>query len=668
MLPATRRSFLLGSGSLLASMALLRASAPPVARAADFSYWDFADRVQDALDDHWSASAGHYIPARGMLNANLLLTHAAAALAGHDGPSRRDERARSIAEQLCTKAFTERPGGGSQGHAPGWRDSLAGGGIQHLVVDTEVAWALALAWRARDVLGLDGAMIADRITRTTGGRFWRWPTLRLNQINWYTRMYVAAATVGGRADELYGELLRQVRRFVDGATTKPMAGAAVSNLGPGYRFRYLPQAPASHKYNVDSAEYACIVCGFLVAYQQARMAGMPALDRERAAVVQAWVERVLAGYWTHSGYLNWDTGLSFKRWHQGKKLGLAQAALLGIAVCPELRPSELHGAWAKHILDRGFELFGGWIDRDKGLPPANAFHVPSIDADEASAVLAAARIQANAAQASLLTLDRAPSEEPPPLYAFDPDVGRVAVSTPAYNTAIFAVSRDAFPYGGIELARLFDSRQDVAGGVGGRPPASFGVVVRSGGKIVLASQRALETSTVRLFEAPRGAGANPQAYPRKPYAGAFQRLGVRGTVSGAGATIEATHDFRAEYVESSWKVSGLDGREHEVLFPSWGKAATVWLNTAAGGRRQVRGTVSFAPGDWFHVASEFTGYVVLPLRERGKAALMRVASQSSDPVPGPTLTVRPAKASFAVRLAPARDAAEARAVAGRLIG
>ena len=103
-------------------------------------------------------------------------------------------------------------------------------------------------------------------------------------------------------------------------------------------------------------------------YQQARQAGMPALDRARAAVVQAWAERVLAGYWTHSGYMNWDTGLSFKRWHQGKKFGLAQAALLGIAYCPELRPSEVHGAWAKYILEQGFELFGSWIDRDRGLP------------------------------------------------------------------------------------------------------------------------------------------------------------------------------------------------------------------------------------------------------------------------------------------------------------
>jgi hypothetical protein len=194
------------------------------------------------------------------------------------------------------------------------------------------------------------------------------------------------------------------------------------------------------------------------------------------------------------------------------------------------------------------------------------------------------------------------------------------------------------------------------------------VIVRDGRHSVLASQRALQTSTGRLFEAPRGAGAHPQPYPSKPYSGAFQRLGVRGEATGAGATITSTHNFRASYIESDWKVAGLGHRTMEVLFPSWGHGATVWLNSASGGRSKLRGVVDFGPGDWFHVESRYTGYVVMPLRERGKATLAHVGRQSSDPVPGATLTLHPRDASFAARYAPARDAAEARAVAGRLAG
>ena len=66
-----------------------------------------------------------------------------------------------------------------------------------------------------------------------------------------------------------------------------MAGATVSNLAPSYRFHYLPGGSERHKYNLDSAEYANIVCGFLVAYRQARDAGMPPLDSARADVAPA---------------------------------------------------------------------------------------------------------------------------------------------------------------------------------------------------------------------------------------------------------------------------------------------------------------------------------------------------------------------------------------------
>ena len=39
------------------------------------------------------------------------------------------------------------------------------------------------------------------------------------------------------------------------------------------------------------------------------------------------------------------------------------------------------------------------------------------------------------------------SETPPALYAFDPDIGRLAITTPTYNTAIIAVNQRAFHLG-----------------------------------------------------------------------------------------------------------------------------------------------------------------------------------------------------------------------------
>src|SRR5690349_23733157 len=115
---------MLGSSALLATLLMPRAVTPAVAQTPadpasfdDAAYWAFADRMQDQLDRYWDGR--QYRPERSMLNANLLLTHAAAALAGHTGPSRRDDRARLLIDALTTgRAWVEKPNSGKQGHAP----------------------------------------------------------------------------------------------------------------------------------------------------------------------------------------------------------------------------------------------------------------------------------------------------------------------------------------------------------------------------------------------------------------------------------------------------------------------------------------------------------------------------------------------------------------------
>ena len=59
--------------------------------------------------------------------------------------------------------------------------------------------------------------------------------------------------------------------------------------------------------------------------------------------MREWITRVVSGYWTHAGYMNWDSGLGFNRWHQGKKLGLTQEALVGLASSDTLLPERQVG-------------------------------------------------------------------------------------------------------------------------------------------------------------------------------------------------------------------------------------------------------------------------------------------------------------------------------------
>ena len=95
--------------------------------------------------------------------------------------------------------------------------------------DAEVVDGLVYAYKARD-----GARAARRrrsrklrnaIRDTARGSFWRYPTIRLNQVNWYALMYAADATVTGDPTLLKRDLraaaaaLRRAARR--GATSGP---------------------------------------------------------------------------------------------------------------------------------------------------------------------------------------------------------------------------------------------------------------------------------------------------------------------------------------------------------------------------------------------------------------------------------------------------------------
>ena len=262
---------------------------------------------------------------------------------------------------------------------------------------------------------------------------------------------------------------------------------------------------------------------------------------------------MLAGYWTHAGYMNWDSGLGFQRWHQAKKFGLTQQALIGLATAPSLAPSGRAPAWAKSMLDRGFEFYERQL-AVQGHVPGIFFDVHKVPQSPASALLGLSRVQSNAARAVAAGLGRRRGVEPPPLYSFDPDIGRLAVTTPKYNTAVVPSTRGAFPYGGIELARLFDGRQEPAGGIGGRPPAAFGMLVRDiSGRRLVAGQTA-DRGSLRLVRAPLGVGARAAAWTGRAYAGSFSDLRAAGVLRGGGMALRTRHRFVSRFVETSWSL------------------------------------------------------------------------------------------------------------------
>ncbi len=258
------------------------------------------------------------------------------------------------------------------------------------------------------------------------------------------------------------------------------------------------------------------------------------------------------------------------------------------------------------------------------------------------------------------------------------------MTTPTYNTAIVAVNQRAFPYGGLDLARLYDADQEVAANIGGRPPASFGATVRDGsGRLVIASQtgrsRVTGATPLRLTKAPSGAGALASSRAGRAFAGPFSDLRATGTMSSSALRLTVSHRFTPDWIQSVWTVARRAGTTcytADVLFPSWGGRAATVVAVLRDGSRATVGTraIPLSSIAYLWVRSESSGYVVVPVScTRGAAVhVLHPSSQSSAPKPGPTLAVRLARnarfsrVSLSVRLMPARDEQQATSAASRL--
>lgn len=684
----TRRAVLGRSAALAGGLALgpltggialpasARAASAPGALAAGIDwtaadYWALADRVMDRMDRRWRESEGAYSPVASPVstsaNATLLTVHATAALLGHEGESRNDLRAVSLVNQLVATPAPWRGvkfarNGDKMFHRPGWTQSLRNGRAhQDKAIDPKVAEALALAHRAGDTLGLDQAVrdkIVDQVDRCARGSFFRYPNVRLNQINWNCELYALASELTGDPELLLRDFRRHVENFCSHAT-RPEHRGGTPNLGAGWKFTYLPKAPRLDRLNLDSAEYANETIHFILFHRQARAAGMTPLSGHSRRVLEAWVERTLLGYWTHAGYLNWDTGFGLRRAHTGKTWMLAYQGLLAIALSPEFHHYESYGGWAKSFYDSGLALYDRWLDtardRQDFLVDPSLFGLAQRGQDASARSLFAARVAANAVRAVSQGLDQVRAKTPPPLYSFDPDDGRVAITTPAYSTALLPRNHRAVGYGGLEPARLMDGRGNVAGTLGGNTPSSFGLRVRTAAGGTLADSQSGETEKPgerprieivhRKGRSRRRITQNAARYPRYPYAGKFDALETNGTVRRSGVEIRTRHVFLPESIELAWTIvaRGERARRWEACFPSWGGDAEVLVKPRGEDAPRALGRgdrIDLADAAWFVVRSERSGYVVRPRARGGLEAWVTFpGARDYAPDPGPTLVL-----------------------------
>ena len=312
------------------------------------------------------------------------------------------------------------------------------------------------------------------------------------------------------------------------------------------------------------------------------------------------------------------------------------------------------------MLDRGFELYERKLPPGEGVAPGLFFPLPVHPqspqagdswAPRGSPPTRPARVAAG--------LGRTAGAVPPPLYSFDPATGRLAVTTPRYNTAITAVTHGAYPYGGIDLARLFDDRQNVAATLGAKPPSSFGVIVRNRrGRARLVTARPAsdlyKKPALRLVRAPLGVGS--AGSPLRPFAGRStgSRCAARRQARGRRGPLDLHLPPQRDRRRVVAALADEPAPSAEVQFPSTGgDKAAVWAILKGGTVIQLTGPRPHAghqPGSGSQ--SEDSGYAVVPRRPRQGLD----PSRSSSPIRRPRRRTRARRSWCASRTACARSA------------
>lgn len=618
--------------------------------------WGVADAAVTPIDGLWDDEQGAYVVAgvaRARLNAEMLLVHAYAALAGRtggDGVTSHPERVERLVRLLTGPMYVPTlkgkvapapaPGHSVTIHAPGFADPGGGLASMHQALDAVAARALATAWRARDAVGLSGEsrdLIRDRISAVARSPFWHSPARLLNQINWSADLYAADATVTGDPGLLRRDYRKQLVWFADHARENAYDGGS-PNLGSGLAFHYLPQRSASNPTNrSDTAEYANITLGALAYLDQARAAGMGQLPRRTRQTLRAWARRATWGNWSSSGYLNWDSGKGLSRLHLTQYWLLA---LRGYAAGTEGSTAQgylpAQQATTRWLVRRAVTTYQRRAAAANSVVlPATAYGfsgsplvTPTFDGLTGTARFASTL--AEMADRGLASPAGAPQGEPL-LDAFsnDDDIGRTAVTTQRFATA-FLRPWAPLKVGGLEPARLMDSRGRALTGTGGSNDGALGLRILSGGQTAIETQRGEYR--------PNQSVASPPEAQRDTARPLTSPLTVTGSESAIGVTVGVAHRVARSSIRTRYTVKNTRKQAvvAELRVPTYGtgEGGSLQVGQRIGPAALGRTMTVIAPsGGRFRM--RFSG-----LRPRSTGTVVAVPSQIGNPTPGPQLVVR----------------------------
>lgn len=577
------------------------APAPAAPAAAELDTtpdpWRLGDDIAARVDRRWNESRGVYMNEKGFpdtrLNALLLQLHSMAALAGHQGGSRKDERIAPMVRVLTSPpvlvARSLRPREtGHFPHAPAWTPQIGEDpeqAVLHPSIDTAVVRSITAAWRARGVIGLPGEdqqRIGQVLVELAASPFYRAPSRALNQINWHAEVYAAALEVAGDKSVL-DDYRAQLKWFADNAHRVAKDGfpGGSPNLTSGGGFRYLPNRPKSAQLNqVETTEYGNLALGALGFYQAFLRAGMQRLSAADEKVLRDWSKHMLLGSWTQAGYPNWDTGLGTKRRHLRQYWAWSLDGLMTASGPDALLGYPKQRQYARSIAEHGIALYlaTAWSPEmtalEGPLPAKTSFNAPNgFTSGSGNELIGPLRFALLDASLDGRFQD-VPSTEPPKWFAHDQETGRYTFSTPTYNGAILP-TRAGQSQGGLEPVRLFDGLMRPLFGLGGRGSGSFGLAVVQDGSTRLDTEPAIptrqRTSDVRL------AGEPPNT------ARSFENeASVTGGVRSPSGRIALRHRLHETDITTTYRLTRLPaGGTVALRVPVWGTNATLAVEQGA---------------------------------------------------------------------------------------
>jgi hypothetical protein len=635
-----------GPVATTAKNALERAALKKLSEAKPGDLWSVADGVAMLVNAKWDKKVGAYrkgIAIRTRANAEMLIAHSNALLAGHKGAVNQPQRIAPLVKLLTGKAWVPHATDGASSscygsvecwHARGFID-IGTRKTMHRSRDAVIMRALAAAWQARKAAHLPSYLV-NRIRRvvtlTARDGFWRTPHRLQNQVNWTSDVMGAYTTVTGSSTLIKREYHRQWAWFLSHARRTAYSGGT-SNLSAGLGFHYVATRPSSYELNgEDTVEYANIVYSGLKYYDAARSHGMAHLSKGESNMLWHWTRHLTNGNWTVAGYPNWDTG------HGAGRIHLTQYWLLslrGMAM-------GLVGTAKEHLVPNQVNVARGLVRNAVALyqrralaartvalgPSAYGFYGSTLLGGDFDSLTGTARMASMMSEFSRAGLGSGPTKRLPSGYSHDRDFGRLAITTSKYSSAILGPWR-GMKSGGAEPARLLDTDARVLTNIGGGYGGTLGLRVSLDNALLLDTQPGVS-----------GQGATRVRVPRSMYdhSGPLGKHGVSVTTGAAANRIAVglRHHFTENGISTRYVIHNNRGRTLDAVLrvPTYGQKHGGTFSHSPSVEALKKGiTVTGPVGGSFGL--RFTG-----LPKGTVAKVTSVQGEQSNPRPGPELLVK----------------------------